>query len=141
MNHTRQQVGVVLPLPAIYNVNKANTLRELLSPIRHTVRCAYHDTCPYACQEGSCKRPVHFYAAPVIFTLQWIGGRIATDEEIALEHGRDEPFETALEKAISALANGDLETAESATELAVELFAEIQNRAFQNRRLNEVPHG
>ncbi len=87
------------------------------------------------------KRPAHSYADTLILTLEWMGGVIALDKGIALEGSKDEPFEAALKKALSALNKGDLEIAESATELAVERFAEIQNQVYQDRRRNEMPYG
>ena len=84
--------------------------------------------------------PTDGRAETLSLTLKWMENLLSMDEEISHEAIRDAKFSAALKQAYSALAGGALEFAESDVELAIERFAEIQNRAFLNRRVRQVSY-
>lgn len=85
-------------------------------------------------------RPVHFdsavpvYTDPLTLTLQWFQTMLA-DDDIAAEAATDDEFGFLFATGRRALAAGERLAAELAIERALELFANIQNRAFIRKRL------
>ena len=85
-------------------------------------------------QQGQCERRVVTYADPLRLTLEWMKQMLAADDGIAAEAATDDEFKASFARSNQALAAGALESAESAIERAIELFAGVQNRVFLKRR-------
>jgi len=105
--------------------------REPSAPVTRIIKCA-NPPCGKPCQEGTiaCQRPVVTYANPSKLALESIIGALSEDGVLADEAENAAEFKTFLLAACDALVAGDLEGAEIGTERTVELFADLQARAF-----------